>query len=352
MKQDNALKQIALLRLSAIGDAVLLVPLVRTLQQHYPKAQITWIIGSQAYSLLKGLSGVEFVVINKPNSLKSLWHCYRHLSPYRFDVLLAAQASLRANLLCPLIKAPIKIGYDKARANDGHRFFIHRSIKPNHEHLLDGFMAFAKALGISEHKLQWDLPINRNEHDWAKQQLSTKPGRWLAINPAASKADRNWLAERYAEVIDQAVSRWPLNVVLTGSPTPEAHSLSADILALTASPDRIINLTGKTDLKQLAALLGEVDALLAPDTGPIHIASAMNTPVIGLYAGMTAKLSGPYLSPELTIDKHTEAITTILKCDPKTIKWNKRIHDPRAMALISVDDVMEKLAYIFDKVKW
>jgi len=206
-------------------------------------------------------------------------------------------------------------------------------------------MRFAKTLGVADVSLEWDLPIQEAQFAWAKQQLSVKNGRWLAINPMASKRERDWFVDRYVDVIDKAAERWDLNVVLTGGPSETEVAFSQAIAEKTKIPCLV--LTGKTSLKQIAALLAEVDVLLAPDTGPVHIATAMGTPVIALYSVAPAKLSGPYLSQDLAIDKYPEAVRTILKEDPKTIAWGKRVHTQAAMELITVEDVMQKLEKVF-----
>lgn len=344
---DNLeLKQLALFRLSAVGDVIMMVPVVRAIQRKFPNLPVTWITSRLAYQILEGLSGIQFIVIDKPDSIASFLKVRRQLQGQTYDVLLAAQASLRANILFPFIKAKRKIGFDQTRSRDAHGLFVKERISFEREHLMDGFMRFAKALGVTDTSLTWNLPIDEGHLNWAKQQMSVKSGPWLAINPMASKRERDWLIPRYVDVIDKACERWKLNVVLTGGPSEEEKVFSHAIADKTKT--ECLVLTGKTNLKQMAALLGSVDALLAPDTGPAHIATAMNTPVIGLYAVAPPELSGPYLSQDLVVNKYPEAVATILNEDPNTVAWGKRVHSPEAMKLITVDDVMQKLAVVFE----
>ena len=343
----QAPKHIGILRLSALGDVTLMVPMVRAIQRAYPHATITWITSKLAYSLLKGLGGVEFVVIDKPASIGDYWRLYQRFNTYQFDVLLAPQASLRANLIYPLIKANLKIGFDKARARDAHSWFINKSIKARKEHLLDGFMQFAEAIGVKDCTVDWQMPIDDTDWQWARARITSDEKPWLAINAAASKSERSWLVNRYAAVIDAAASRWSVNVVLMGGPSA-AESEIAKAIQKNTSVD-CLNLVGKTSIKKMAAVLGSVDVLLSPDTGPLHIAGAMGTSVVGLYAVAPPELSGPYLSQHLVINKYPEAVRQILKKDPETVRWQTRVHDPRAMALIEVDEVLEKLTLVLEK---
>lgn len=338
------LKQLALFRLSAVGDVVMMVPVIRALQRTYPNLNITWITSKLAYRILEGLSGTNFIVIDKPDSVPGFLKVRQQVQQQSYDVLLAAQASLRANLIYPLIKAPRKIGFDNKRAGDAHRWFVNERVDFEREHLMDGFMRFAKALGVTDTSLEWNLPISEEQRDWATQQLAIKSGPWLAVNPMASKCERDWLVERYVEVIDKAAEKWGTNVVLTGGPSAEEKAFSQAIADKTMT-DCLV-LTGRTNLKQMAALLGAVDVLVAPDTGPVHIATAMNTPVVGLYAVAPPELSGPYLSQHLVVNKYPEAVATVLNENPDTIAWGKRVHSPAAMKLIMVEDVMKKLGEV------
>ncbi len=332
-------KRICVFRLSALGDVVMTVPMVRALQASFPMARLTWVIDRVAHRLLEGLSGVDFIVIDKPKSLLDYYRFWRLMRPHRFDVLLAMQASLRTNLMYPLISAQRKVGFDSARARDCHSWFVGEAIEAQQNHLLEGFMSFATHLGAKQPKqLKWQLVTSSSERQWAALMLN-KP--CIVINPAASKAERSWLASRYVLLIKKIQATYPaLEIVLSGA--PDDLDFVAPIIAQTG----VRSFVGKTSLKQLTALLEKAALLIAPDTGPVHIASAVNTPVIGLYAVITSKLSGPYLSQSLTVDKYDEALRHCLNKDSKCVAWGTRVHSPDAMALIQVDDVFEQVKRI------
>lgn len=321
------------------------MPTIRTLQQTFPEAAITWITSHAAYQLLAGIEGVEFIVIDKPRRISDYLRLRKQLRDRSFDVLLAMQASLRVNLIYPCIRAKVKIGFDRQRARDGQWLFTNRRIPFAEQHLLDSFLAFAQAIGASEPVICWNLAIGDEHRQWAKQQLGNdRP--LLAINPAASKAERNWPVPRFAEVINEAVRRWGVRIVLTGGPAQEEIDIGRQLMAQLEAP--AINLIGQTSPKQLAAVLEAADCLLAPDTGPAHIAVAMGTPVVGLYAVAPPQLSAPYLYPELVVDRFPQAVRQILGQDPANVKWGTRVHGPRAMKLIDMADVMGKLAQVLD----
>lgn len=337
-------ERVCIVRLSALGDVCLAVPLVRTLQRNFPHLQITWVIGHAAHQLVEGLEGVEFIVIDKGRPLSN----WRRLRARRFDALLAIQASFRAHFLLTAIRAPIRIGF--ARGKDGHTLFVNRHIPAQPQHLLESFLSFAAALGAKKNVIEWRLPITDPDHAFARSQMPGDDGFWLAVNPVASKSERNWLPERYAAAINHAHEAWNWKVVLTGGPGMIEAAFCDRVLGAVKDKEAVLNLVGKTRPRQLAAVLARARVLLAPDTGPVHIATAMGTPVVGLYAVAPSQLSGPYLSRDLAIDRFPEAVRTFLHKDSASVPWGTRVHTPSAMALIAVEDVLEKLAMARDRL--
>lgn len=337
-------KSLVLLRLSALGDVVMWVPVIRSLQAQLPELKITWITSKPAYAILKGLSGVEFIVIDKPKSLKDYWNFYKLMRMRSFDVLFAGQASLRCNFLYPLIRAKLKIGFDRQRARDLHYFFIDKAIPFKKEHLMESFFAFAKLLGVEKPTWKWDLALDQADYAFAQQHLSE--GRnYVALNAMASKAERNWPCERYAELLNQLQQEREVTLVLIGGSVASEKELAEKINQNLKIP--AINLVGKTTPKQLAAVLSRVKCLIAPDTGPVHIATAMKIPVVGLYAVAPSQLSGPYFSKETVVDVYEAAVREILKKDPANLPWVTRVHSDDAMKLISVTMVLEKIDKVF-----
>ncbi|MFI4918337.1 MAG: glycosyltransferase family 9 protein [Legionellales bacterium] len=336
------ISSICIVRLSALGDVLMLVPLIRTLQASLPEASLTWIISRPAFDLVEGMDGIEFIVIDKPKNLIDYWQFKKQLNSRTFDVLLASQASFRTNLLYPLIKAKRKIGYDAHRGNDGHCWFVHERIIPGHDHTLDGFLKFAEPLGVKKKVIRWDLPISETDYEWASQQLP-KQGPILVVNLAASKPERSWLVERYIEVMRQAQQKWRVHIVLTGGPG-EHDKLLADKVVQEIS---VTNLVGKTKPKQLLAVLSKAQAVLCPDTGPSHMSAAVNTPVVALHAVTNPFVSGPYTFQHLVVNRYPQAAEQILGLKSKQHVWGTHVHGSESMKLISVDDVMGKLAEIF-----
>lgn len=335
------IKSICVVRLSALGDVLMLVPLIRTLQTNFPQASITWVISPPAYDLVAGMDGVEFVVINKPKSLADYRVFQKNMRGRHFDVLLAPQASFRANLLYPLIKAKRKIGYDKIRAKDGHGWVVNERITAGDDHTLDGFLKFAYALGVEKPEIRWDLPITQADYDWADAHLPADKPVFI-VNPAASKPERSWPVERYIAVIKAVQQRWPVHVVLTGGPGSYDRELAESIL----KEVECIDLVGKTKPKQLLAVIKHAKLVLCPDTGPSHMAAAVGTPVVALHAVTSADVSGPYTFRHLAVDCYPEAMVSVLGKTKETNRWGTHAHGADTMKLVQIEPVMEKIESI------
>jgi heptosyltransferase I len=333
-------------RLSAIGDTCHALAVVRNLQDNWPNTRITWIIGKTEARLLADIADVEFIIFDKTKGSRSYLDVRRGLANKHFDVALCMHASMRANLLCRMIPAPVRLGFDKQRARDFQRLFTNRQIPHVAEqHALDAMMGFAKTIGAVATPLRWDIPISDADRDFASRHVGK---RALVISPCSSQRSRNfrnWSVENYAEVVDYASRRYGVQVILTGGNTELERRYGVRIN--TATNADIVNLIGQTNLKQLLAVIAAADVLICPDSGPAHMATAVDTPVIGLYATSNPARTGPYLRPELTVNRYPDAVQRHLGSTPGALRWGQRVRHKDAMNLITIADVCGKIDDVF-----
>ncbi len=344
------LNSICILRLSAIGDVCHAVAAVQAIQRHYPQAHISWVVGKVEAMLLQGLPGVELVVFDKKLGIKAYADLARKLQGRQFDVLLHMQVALRANLASLVIKAKRKIGFDWDRAKELHALFMRERIAPQSQpHVLDGFAAFARHLGVPfltepHDKPQWQMPLTQADLDFASAQFAPLQAqgftKFLVICPAASKAERNWLPVRYAAVADYA-SNLGFQVLLCGGPTPLEQQLRDEILQ--SAQCQIIDLVGKTSLKQLLAVLQAASVVIAPDTGPAHLAVTVGTPVIGLYGHSNPARTGPYLYRQYVVESYHAELKSQTGKTAAEQKFGTRVKGDHIMAQISVEAVIQML---------
>lgn len=321
-----------------MGDVTHVVPLVRTLRAAWPQVAITWVIGKGEHRLLAGLEGVEFVEYDKKSGLAGMRALRRQLAGRRFDVLLQMQVAARANLLSAFIPARRRIGYDKSRSKDLHGLFINERIPDRPGiHVLDALGSFCEPLGLHQTEVRWDLPVPADAFGWAKTQWPEDGRRTLMISPCSSHLLRNWRAERYAAVADHAIARgW--RVVLCGGRS-ELERQTADAI-LAAMQGAALDLVGKDTLKQLPALLQRADLLMTPDSGPMHIANAMGTRVLGLHAASNPERSGPYTTRRYCVDRYDDAARKYRGQPAAELKWGTKIEHEGVMDLVTVGDAI------------
>jgi len=334
-------QNICILRLSAIGDTCHVVPVLRTLQQAWPQARFTWVIGSLESRLMSALPAVEFITVDKRAGRASRRELAARLDGRHFDVLLHMQLALRASLIARQIRATIKLGFDRPRARELQWLFTNRRIAARRrEHVLDSFFGFAAALGVHERLLRWDVPVA--EAAAARAASLIPPGRrTLIISPCSSHTLRNWRPERYAAVAAHATRVHDMQVLLCGAPSNVEREMGAAIMGMAGTA--ISNRIGEDTLPQLLALLSRASALVSPDSGPVHMATMVGTPVIGLYAATNPARTGPYLSRDWCVNAYPLAALRYRGRPEDELAWTTKIEVPGVMDLIEVAQVTAKL---------
>ena len=335
-------QRVCLLRLSAIGDTCHVVPLLRTLQAAWPRTRFTWVIGKLEAKLMSLIPGVELITVDKRAGFAGYRSLRQDLKRRgAFDLLLHLQLSLRASAAAALIPAPVKLGFDRARARELQWLFTNRRIAPRaREHVLDSFLGFAEALGVTERRLAWDIPLPADAQDYARS-LIAEGQPTLVISACSSHRARNWLPERYAAVADHAVRRHGMQVILCGGPGALEREMADAVLKHAAV--RIVDQVGRDTLPQMLALLGRATALVTPDSGPAHMATMVGTPVIGLYAATNPERSGPYLSRRWCVNAYDAAARQFFDRPASALAWTRKIELPGVMELITVGAVTAKL---------
>ena len=242
-----------------------------------------------------------------------------------------------------LINAGIKLGFDRERAKDLQWLFTNEQIiaTTTRQHVVDSFIEFPRRLGLDA-LMRWDLPVSEAALDNVSAMI--QGDRLLIINPCAvakSRNWRNWTVEGYASVADYANEAHGMTVVLSGGPGNDERDIADAISDL--CKHQPLNLVGKTTLPELVALLQLADVVIAPDTGPAHIASSLGTPVIGLYAATNPQRAAPYNYKHYVVNRYPQALQKYYGLSVDEAPWGKRIQNDECMALITVEDVTSML---------
>jgi heptosyltransferase I len=300
------------------------------------------VIGKLEAKLMSLIPDVELITVDKGAGLSAYTRLRTDMIRRgAFDLLLHLQLSLRASANAILIPAPVKLGFDKPRAREMQWLFTNARIaERQREHVLDSFLGFADALGVAHQRLRWDIPLPAESLAYA-QHLIPDSQPTLVISACSSHPARNWLPERYAAVADHAANKHGMRVILCGGPSASEREMAQSIAKHATVP--LIDQVGRDTLPQLLALLASATVLVTPDSGPAHMATMVDTPVIGLYAATNSARSGPYLSRRWCVDAYDAAAQQFLGKTAAELPWTKKIELPGVMELIEVAAVTAKL---------
>lgn len=325
-------RSIALVLLSAIGDAVHALPVVSSLRRAWPDSRITWVVQPAAHELVGGHPDVdEFVQFQRARGARAFIDFRRTTKGRRFDLVLDLQVYFKAGLLTWLLRSPRKLGFDRRRARDLNWLFTNERIPPRTpQHVQDQYFEFLDHLGVPVER-RWDFFFSEEERVAQRRFFERLDRPALAVVLRTTRSGKNWLPERYARVLEAAEGEFGLRAVLVGSAATAERAAAEEVMRLTrASPVHALG----NDLRRLAWILDGSALLLSPDTGPLHLAVALGTPSIGLYGYTDPKRVGPYRRfHDLLIDRYTRPGETLPSMEFR----------PGNMERIEVSDVLGKL---------
>ncbi len=325
----------------------MLLPAVRLLKKLYPDSQIDWLIDRPIASLLAEIVEVNILAIDKPKSIRDYWQLRQQWRKKNAGQLISLQTSFVSNIVMALLPAEHKTGFGLPYSREGHHLFANTAYDlPENLHQVEIFFELVKKFAGSSEEYQittedLSLPVSERDKTWATDTLQQHK-QWIAINPMASTLEKTWPSEYYSELINQLNNRYPDKyIVLTGGPYNKEIEFAAKIQQQARSP--CFNLVGKTSLTQLAALLQQMTLLISPDTGPLHLANAVATPVIGLYAVTRPEYIGPYNQLNNCINIYDQVAQKFMHKSAGELGWQKKIPSQAAMRLITVSQVMDKV---------
>jgi heptosyltransferase-1 len=298
--------KILIVKMSAIGDVIHTLPALTALRRHYPDAQIDWLVEDTAADLLEGHRALSGVLVWRRKRFRELFTAGKFLSAAllflgslralrrtRYDLIIDFQALLKSSLWVFFSQGRSKVGFGKGmeHAEHSHLFLSERVPAPSMEtHALDRGLKLIEALGVDGSRVVYDLPTEES----AAQALLAEKGihsheRLIAINPVAKWPTKLWEPRKFAEVTEHLVSEG-YQVVFTGS--REDGAMIDEIGHSNNLP--MIRLDGQTTLKTLAAVYRLCGAVVTTDTGPMHLAAAVGTPVVALFGPTAPWRTGPY----------------------------------------------------------
>jgi lipopolysaccharide heptosyltransferase I len=290
-------KRIAIIKPSALGDIAHSLPVLSALRQLFPTAHISWIVNRGYAPILEGHPDLNEIIPFDRGAFRKGWitgsiaysRFLRHLRSQRFDLVIDLQGLLRTGLMALASGAAVRIGLATAREFSSLCYTHRIDDRIGVRHAVDRYWRVIEALGDAPTKT-FHAPVQADARLWARDRLQAQPRPWLAVGVGSRWLTKRWPPEHFAALVRRAQSQFGGTAVFVG--TPEEASLAEHAASLVHGP--MLQLTGKTTLPQLVALLSECDAMIANDTGPLHLAVALGRPVVAPYTCTLPEKTGPY----------------------------------------------------------
>jgi heptosyltransferase I len=326
---------ICIVMMSAVGDAVHVLPVINALKRVNPKTRITWVLQPGPAALVRGHRSVdEIIIFDRAKGWRAFANVRSELARRRFDLVLNLQVYFKAGIVTAFTHAPVKLGFDRARARDFNWLFTNRKIpKRAVQHVQDQYFEFLDSLGVSPHPIEWDFGPNAAERVWQREFIASTDRPIASIVVATSKPEKDWIPERWAEVSDALHEKFGMQVVLVGGRSE--RELNAERIVMERARHKPRSELG-SGLRKLVSILDASSLVLSPDTGPLHMSVGLDRPVISLMGYTNPKRTGPYRKfKDLIIDAYG---------DPGENYPISMENRPGRMARIETSDVLEKVA--------
>jgi lipopolysaccharide heptosyltransferase I len=313
-------KSILIVKMSSIGDVIHALPVASALRRHFPQAQISWLVAKRARDIVVGHPHLDRVLVvggdaaNGDIVLPNLAHPFQvaHImQEIGFDVAIDMQGLLRSGFFTLFSGAKVRIGYRSLKEAAFLLYNVLNDAPDRVQHVVERYLTFAGMLGAPEKPVEFIIATSR-EHEERVDALLRESGipagaKLVALSPGSSWKSKTWPPERLGEVADYLSATYGYIPVIVGaaSDLPRAQAIIAN------AKGPLVDLTAKTSLKELAVLARRCQAWVGNDSGPTHLAAAVNVPIVAIYGPTDEKLLRPYG------DQH-EVIVAPVACRPCT----------------------------------
>ena len=342
MKNSGSINSILIIRLSALGDIIMSSPLIPALRHRFPDARLVWMVQPEGQDLVSRNADIDETIVLPRNAWKQLWaglqwielikqifSFVRCLRRSRFDLVIDAQGLLKSGVWAWLSGARNRVGLG---SKEGSSFFMSRVIeKPKGDRRIGSeYRYLIKELGLDQSSPKMKIGLAPEDEEFAERFIKENnlENGYVAICPFTTRPQKHWFDKNWRIVIDRVGRELGLPVIILGGPGDK----EAARVLIDAIDHSVANMTGKTRLRQAAALIKHAKLLIGVDTGLSHMGTAFEIPTIVLF-GSTC----PYL--ETDSDK-TRVIYKNLECSPCRRKPTCN-GDYTCMKLITAEEVID-----------
>ena len=334
-------RRILIIKLGSIGDVVHTLPALADLKQSFPEAEIDWLVESKAHVILTGNPWLHEVVEIDTHKWRRSWsvatlgemrRVVSKLRGRRDDVALDFQGLWKSAFFGKVSGARTLIGFDRTTLKEpGCRMFYDEQIKPAPavRHVIDIYKELLRSVGVTPGPHRFHLSVPSEDQQYISQQLSSREiDDFIILNPGGGWDTKNWAPENYAQLHDRLRKETGLQSVLTWGPGEEPL-VDGILHACVGAPP----VTFPTSLYQLIALLRRAKLFVGGDTGPLHLAAACGTPIVGVFGPTDPLRNGPFLPEDIVVSHQ-------VPCGP-CYKRTCPIYNKECLRLVQVDEVLE-----------
>jgi lipopolysaccharide heptosyltransferase I len=361
--KSRQFRRILLIKLSALGDVIHTIPVLNRLRRRYPAAQIDWLLTPALAEMLQGHPAISRVLLFEREKWSAPWSALasvgrlaRELRAANYDLVVDMHGQFRTALLTLATGAPVRIGFDRPRAQvwgasarsmpaeakrhawKGARegswlaYTHHIAIPTLDVHAIDRYLSVSPMLGLDHGEPDFSFPIARAAEQRVERMLGgSGTRRLLTIAPGTVWETKHWRREGFAEVARHFLKKgFAVALIGAGRERETCREVAA------AAPG-VIDLAGETTLSDLAALIRRSTVCLTNDSGPMHLAVALDRPVVSVFGPTDEIWIGPYRRPDAVL-------RATLPCAPCYLRVLSRCpHDHACMSAISAPMVIERL---------
>jgi lipopolysaccharide heptosyltransferase I len=290
---ERAPERILIVKPSAIGDIVHALPVLNLIRRRWPAAHISWLVTPACAALVEGHPQIDQVLCFDRKGMSRAWRSpiaalkllglHDDMRSQNVDLVVDLQGLFRSGWFAGQTRSPLRVGFANAR-EFGWLFYTHRVESSWEDHAVDRYLCIAEALGLDISRVEFHFAVNDRDRAEIRLLLSDSEP-YAVLLPGANWDTKRWPPERFAALVEPIRERFGLRCVVAGGPGD---------CELAAKIPGAQDLTGKTNLRQLIALLEGAKLVIAGDTGPMHIAAALGKPLVTMYGPTDPILTGPF----------------------------------------------------------
>ena len=293
-------KKILIVLHGSIGDVTRALPLAKLLRQGFPRASLAWSVEPAAYPLLQGNLAIdEIIVFDRRYWWKNFGRFLANVRARHFDLVIDLQRHMKSGIVSWASGAPMRLGFHPADGKEGNRFFNNLYIERCGDGIakLDHYLKFADYLGIPREPVEWEFSLTVEESDAVDRHLAQTSKAYAVLFAGTRWRSKQWFPFQIIECATLLQAEHDLDVILLGSAQDREVAKQATV----SVKNRVLDLVGRTTLREAVGIIQRAKVAVGPDTGLMHIAAAVGTPVVSLWGPTDPTRAGPFGFGDLAI---------------------------------------------------